>query len=372
MRTSPFHDRFAGLAGSDVVFSERFGTEIVSRVSGTETEYRTVRDAAGITDFSFMQRFRFPEEKGLDFLDSICAGNVVKLRFGRMLHTFLPDADGRLVADCYIANNDEECVLLCESIIDDGALKKVLLDLGAADAGMEDLSLTHALLSIDGYKAWSVAKELFGPDVLGLPYLSIERYDFKGTPVSLLRAGKTSEFGYLFMVPVEKAGGLFDASLDSAKKTGGGLCGVDIHNDLRLEGRFFNIFAEGAAVLDPLELGLQWMIDFNKDKFVGREAILSRRAAGLSRKIIGISAAAAAAGLKKGTPIYNGRDKVAEVIASCFSYVLDRHVGLALFPTSIAYAGLSFCLGSAGGPAVETISMPPIMPKSLTVKLDEM
>jgi len=38
----------------------------------------------------------------------------------------------------------------------------------------------------------------------------------------------------------------------------------------------------------------------------------------------------------------------------------------------LAYSGLSFRLGTADGPAVKTISMPPIMPKSLTVKLDEM
>ncbi len=370
MRTSPFHDAFAR---NNAAFSERYGTEIVSRVFTAETEYRTIREAAGVTDFSFMQRFRFPEEKGLDFMDSLFAGNVVKLRFGRMLHTFLADPNGNLVADCYIANNDESCVLLCESIIDDEALKKTLLDAGAADAGMEDLSSTHVLLSIDGYKAWSVVRDLFGPDVLGLPYLSIERYDFKGAPVSLFRAGKTSEFGYLLMAPREKAEELFDACLESAKKAGGGApCGIDIHGDLRLEGRFFNIFAEGAAVRDPLALGLQWMIDFNKEKFSGRDAIMARRSSGLTHKIIGVSAPEGAVGLKKGAPIYNGPDKVADVIASCYSFILNRRIGLALFPVEIAYAGLSFCLGSSGGEPVETISMPPIMPKSLTVKLDEM
>jgi aminomethyltransferase len=369
MRPSAFHDRFAL---HNAVFTTRLGTEIVSHVSDAATEYRTIRDAAGITDFTFMQRFRFPEEKGLDFLDSICAGNVVKLRFGRMLHTFLADANGNLVADCYVANNDEECILLCESIIDDAALKKTLMDMGAADAGMQDLSETHAILSVDGYKAWSVVKDLFGPDVLGLPYLSIERYDFKGAPLSLFRAGKTSEFGYLLMAPVEKAGELFDACLAGAKKAGGGLCGVDIHADMRLEGRFFNVFAEGAIVKDPLQLGLQWMIDFNKEKFVGRDAICARRAAGSSHKIIGISAAAGVTAMKKGAPIYSGGEQVAEVVASCFSHVLGRHIGLALFPWKIAYAGLSFSLSSAGGPPVETISMPPIMPRSLTVKLDEL
>jgi hypothetical protein len=39
---------------------------------------------------------------------------------------------------------------------------------------------------------------------------------------------------------------------------------------------------------------------------------------------------------------------------------------------AIAYSGLTFNLGASNGPVVKTISMPPIMPKSLSVKLDEM
>jgi hypothetical protein len=47
-------------------------------------------------------------------------------------------------------------------------------------------------------------------------------------------------------------------------------------------------------------------------------------------------------------------------------------LGLALFPVDIAYSGLTFNLDSPDGQKVHTISMPPIMPKSLTVKIDEM
>ena len=368
MRASFFHDSFAKHTAA---FFNRFGTEVVSRVTDATTEYHHVRDAAGITDASYMQRFRFPEDKGLDFLDSLCAGNVAKVRFGRMLHTFIGDSGGNILADCYVANNDEEFILLAESIIDDDAFTAMLAERGAGDAGLTDCSDSHGVLSIDGYKAWAVVKELFGADVLGLPYLSIERYDFQGESVSLFRAGKTSEFGYYLMVPKAAAAMLFEACLSIAIKNGGGLCGADIHNDLRLEGRFFNVFAEGAAVRDPLSLGLQWMIDFSKEKFIGREAIVARREAGLKNKIIGICTEPGAHELKKGTPIFNGRAKVAEVTASCFSYVLNTHVGLALFPVDIAYAGLKFSLGSEKGPSIKTISMPPIMPKSLTVKLDE-
>jgi aminomethyltransferase len=228
------------------------------------------------------------------------------------------------------------------------------------------------LIGVDGFKAWAVAKELFGADVLGLPYLSIEVYQFEGNDVQLFRAGKTSEFGYLIMAPAEIGPALLKRLQDCVAQQGGGPVGVDTHDKLRLEGRFFNIYAEGAVVRDPLVLGLQWMIDFDKDTFAGYDAIMQRRSEGLKRKIIGVSMDSGVEGLRGGAGVYDKEDKVAEVVAACHSYVLDTDVGLAVFPFDLAYAGLQFNLDAADGPMVKTISMPPIMPKSLTVKLDEM
>jgi aminomethyltransferase len=369
MRTSFLKDRFAASGG---VFSERHGEEVVARVTERAAEYAAVRDAVGLTDFSFLHKFRVPAEQGLDFLDTLLAGNVPKIRFGRVLHTFMADKDGWLVADCYVANNDEEFIFLCESIVPDEALRGLLQAAGAAEAGAEDITDTHVAISLDGYKAWEVVKEVFGADVLGLPYLSIETYPFQGVPVQLIRAGKTSEFGYLVLAQNSVAAALFDTLQAEVIKRNGRLCGVDVHNDLRLEGRFFNIQAEGLRVRDPLVLGLQWMIDLDKENFNGREAIHRRRAEGLRRKLVGVAAEPGEAKLLTGARIFHAGQSVAEVVADCHSYVLNRRIALAVFPMELAYSGLHFHLGAADGPAVKTISMPPIMPKSLTVKLDEM
>jgi aminomethyltransferase len=369
MRPLALHDQWTNAHAS---ISERFGAEIVVAASDRKKEYFFIRDAVGITDFSYMRAFKIPEEKGLDFLDTLLAGNVAKVRFGRVLHTFLADGEGHLMADCFMANNDEELILLCESLVDDTALNSILSANGAAEAGLIDLSEDHVVLSVDGYKAWAVIKDLFGTDIVGLPYLSIERYGFEGQDIRLFRAGKTSEFGYLIMAPVSCANALFARLNELTVHHGGGLCGCAVHNDLRLEGRFFNIFAEGAVVRDPLTLGLQWMIDFDKDKFLGREAIFARRSAGLTEKIIGIGFEGPVESLAPGTRIFDGNDKISEVATSCFSHVLQSSVGLAVFPLAIAYSGLSFHIGAPDGPEIKTISMPPIMPKSLSVKLDEM
>lgn len=365
MRISPLKDTLKEMGAS---FVERYGVEIVEKINDKEKEYHFIRDTVGLTDFSHVQKFRVPEETGLDFLDSLVAGNVARVRFGRVLHTFLSDENGELLADCYIANNDDEFIVLCESIADDARVRSLFTSDPAS--GIVDITESHGVIGVDGFKAWSVIKDIFGADTLGLPYMSIETYSFENTDVRLFRAGKTSEFGYLILVPTEIASKLFTTLSEAVKALDGGLCSITIHNDLRLEGRFFNIYSEGKNVGDPLSLGLQYMIDFDKEQFRGHDKIMARRKNGLKKKIIGIRA-------EKGTdislnmPIFEGEREVGSVQALCYSYILDSVLGLALFDVDVAFAGLTFKLKSIDGPAINTISMPPIIPKSLSVKLDE-
>lgn len=369
MRPSLLRER---LAAAGAQFRDRFGVETVSHFSERPAEYAAVRDAVGLTDFSSVRSFRLPEDKGIDFLDGLLAGNVPKIRFGRVLHTLLADDDGWVIGDCYVANNDQEFLLLCESIVPDAELDAILEPAGGTDAGLEDLSPSHVLLSLDGFRSWEVAKHLFGADLLGLPYLSVENYSFEGKPVRLFRAGKTSEFGYLLLAPHAVAPTLFDALKAAVDQRGGRLCGVDVHDDLRLEGRFFNVHAEGRRVRDPLVLGLQWMIDFDKGAFRGSAAIQRRRAAGLQQKIIGVATEPGIDALQPGAAILHEGRPVAEVVAAGFSGVLNHALGLAVFPIELAFSGLTFRLAAPDGPPVRSLSMPPIMPRSLTVKLDEM
>ncbi len=351
--------------------AERHGVEVVSRVSDYETEYRLVRDSVAMTDFSFMRRYRMPTDQGIDLLDGLLPGNVARIRYGRVMQTFLADDDGRLLADCYVANNDEELILLCESAAPDDLMARIIRE-ADREGIAEDLTDSHALLSIDGFRAWAVVRDLFGADALGLPYLSIEIYPFAEEKVHLFRAGKTSEFGYLLMAPHSIAGGLFAAVREAVVAQGGGACGVEAHDSLRLEGRFFNIHAEGLRVGDPLVLGLQWMMDFEKCDYRGAAAILRRRAEGLSRKLIGVLGAPGEHRLKTGVRLFHGAEEAAEVVADAWSPALGCQVALAVFRIDLAFAGLAFSLGAPGGPEVRTTSMPPIMAKSLSVKLDEM
>lgn len=366
MRTSKIKDL---LTDRGAVFTKRAGVEIVKSFGDPVKEYNAVRKAVGLCDFSFMTRHRVPED-GLDMLEQYAAGPVAAIRFGRVLHTMALNDEGLLESDLYIANDDEEMIVLGESLVEDDQTAKIFDNLNGKDVGLEDISQSTAVFGLDGCNAWAVAKDLFGPDVLGLPYLSIENYELQGVEIKLIRAGKTSEFGYLLLVPANSAEKIWTNIEEAGVQHGLELVGADAHSALRLDGRFFNIHEEGAAVRDPLPLGLQWMIDMEGDAFRGSEALLARRTAGLVKKIIGVMPADATDSLEPGQKIFHAGHLVAEVVTAAWSPALNNHVGLALFGVETAYAGLEL-IGN-DGKKMKTISMPPITAKSLSVKLDEM
>ena len=101
MRVSPIRDL---LVNRGAIFEQVAGVERARQFSLFEKEYRAVRQAVGLTDFSFTTRYRVPEA-GLDLFDQYAAGAVANIRFGRVLHTMAVDDSGWLESDLYIAND---------------------------------------------------------------------------------------------------------------------------------------------------------------------------------------------------------------------------------------------------------------------------
>ncbi|NLD99185.1 MAG: aminomethyl transferase family protein [Fibrobacter sp.] len=354
-----------------ISFKERFGVNIPFSSENIELEYNSVRNAVGLSDFSFLHKYTIPEDTGLDFLNNLFAGNVENLRFGKVLHTFLADDEGNVISDCYIANNDEEFLVLCESVVDQAEMDKILFDENnGGEYGLKNISDDYVVLSIDGSNAWRAAKEIFGVSILGLPYLSIEEFEYNNVKINIIRAGKTGEFGYYVIAENQIAESLFTTIYEKVKQLNGGICGLDVHNVLRLDGRFFNIFSEGVIVKNPLYLGLQWMIDLENMNFKGSGKIKDQRETGVDKKIVGITIEANSVEVSVGDQIWDEEKLIGTIVAARHSYVLDKTVALALLPFDLAYSGLYYFLNATEGPKVNTVSMPPFTPKSLNTKID--
>ena len=204
-----------------------------------------------------------------------------RVRYGRVMQTFLADDDGRLLADCYVANNDEELILLCESAAPDDLAARIIRE-ADREGIAQDLTDSHALLSVDGFG--TAAGRLSGPLRGGRAWPALPL----GRALPLRRrAGLPLPCRQDLRVRLPADGSAERrravSSTLSAKRFPAREGGPAVSRPTTpsgLEGRFFNIHAEGLRVGDPLTLGLQWMMDFEKIDYRGAAAILKRRATG--------------------------------------------------------------------------------------------
>ncbi len=343
--------KFGVLANAQCV--ENFGNAL--------DELAKLRSTVALCDVSFVRKFEYEENDGIDFLDTVLAANILKLRYGKILDTFLADENGNVVAEVFVTDIDDKIIVVAEEISENACAS-------LACENARDITNTHILLSVDGPVAWKVAKEIFGSDILNLSFLSSEKYKFDGESVYLLRNGKTGEYGYQFLAPNSVAEKLADKILESVKSLDGEICGFDTLQAARLEGNFFNVYAEGARVKDPLELGLQWTIDFEKPSFIGSNAIFKKREDGVKKHIVCLKSSTE---IKLGDKIFDGSCEVGEVISVAQSATTQVWLATALFSDEYTAAGFAYSTSPNGDELVETISRPAIVAESLLKPMED-
>ena len=102
--------------------------------------------------------------------------------------------------------------------------------------------------------------------------------------VQAVRLTYVGELGWELHAPMEQLALVYDTLLDAGKEFGLADAGHYTINSLRLEKGFRAWGAELSPDDTPLEAGLAFAIDWSKP-FLGREALLKQKAAGVKRRL---------------------------------------------------------------------------------------
>ena len=128
-------------------------------------------------------------------------------------------------------------------------------------------------------------------DGLGeLKVFGLMHFDFEGSELMVSRTGFTGDLGYELWIEPGKAEALWDALFEAGKLYGiradWRACARDGARRGRLPGRLSKIFCPRKATVrtgrtrSPLELGLDWLVDFKKPNFNGRRALAEEKRSG--------------------------------------------------------------------------------------------
>jgi glycine cleavage system aminomethyltransferase T len=289
--------------------------------------------------------------------DWLCPAELT-LQDAQLRPTLLLEPEGQVFADATVGRDDEDYLLMTEGP-DAAAVEAWVrrhLPEGAA-VTVTRLDLGHRALALHGPWSWELLGATLGPDVLGMPYLSLVRVG----QVLVARNGKTGEHGYDLLVPEAEAAQVLASLREHGRAFHLAEVSQESVDQCSLENGFFNARREGARRLDPFELGLQWRLSRRKEA-VGTRALAGRREVGPARRVACLLTEGAPA---VGEAITHEGELVGEVLVAGASPLLGQTVVLALLRREWAWPGIAAF--SVGGASARTVSAPVVDNRSLHV-----
>jgi len=321
--------------------------------AGVVEEHRAVRERAGLFDVSHMGELwlRGPGAEAL--VHSLVSNDVSKLPVGKALYTVALNEGGTILDDLIIYRVGAGNVLV---VCNAGNLSKMSPHFAKHAAGhceFEDKSAATALLALQGPKAIDVMKAASAsPALLELPRFGVGAGQVAGIDVLVARTGYTGEDGYELFVPNESATALWNAVLAAGKGVGIQPIGLGARDTLRLEAALRLYGNDIDETTDPLEAGLGWVVKTEGHEFLGKAALLEKKAKGLTRKLVGLEMVGRGIA-RHDYPVVDEKGAViGKVTSGSPGPTVGKNVGLAYVPIASAELG-SQVLVDIRGKAVE-------------------
>jgi len=247
-----------------------------------EEEYRMVRERAGFVDYSYQSTLAVVGRDAFSFLQKVLVNDLRKIKPGKAIYSSMLDETGKVLDDTVVFWVQETFF-----IIDGGFTKQrsiEWLQKHAQGLNVFIIDMGVCFLALQGPKSRDILQQ--GVNVKDLPYFSLKQSKIGDIPVLVARAGFSGELGYELYVYPEYAHELWDALVNLGSEYNVGPYGLGASAILAIEKGYLtdSDFYEGST---PLEMGLEWTVGFDKDDFIGKEALLKRKREGLKTKLTG-------------------------------------------------------------------------------------
>lgn len=286
LRESPFHPRQAALNLREA-WSSWNGYRFAEYYYDPEYEYFCIRNGCGTYDITPMQKYLVSGADALAMLDRMVTRDVTRQGIDRVSYVLWCNDEGRLVDDGTIFRlAGDRFMLTCGSPCLAWLHKSAF---GFDDVEIVDISDDLAALSFQGPTTCAVLKE-FGLDgIETLKPFGIRHYAFEGSKLMVSRTGFTGDLGYELWIEPGKGLALWDTLYAVGEPWQIQPYGEEATNMARLEAGFIMPAMEFNEALKtihfehdqtPFELGLDWLVDFNKPHFNGRRALREQKRRG--------------------------------------------------------------------------------------------
>jgi aminomethyltransferase len=257
-----------------------------------ETEYFAIRNATAVFDLTPMTKYRIKGPDALAYLNRLVTRDMAKIKPGRVAYAVWCDDLGQVLDDGTIFHLREGEYRLCSQ---ERHYDWLLASALGFDVSITEETADVAGLAVQGPTSYSVLSKM-GLDGLGeLKPFGLMHFEFDGAELMVSRTGFTGDLGYELWIEPGKAELLWDDLFRAGKLYGIRAIGVHALEMARVEAGYLAAFQDflpskstvrTGRTRSPLELGLEWLVDFKKPNFNGRRALAEEKRRGSTWRLV--------------------------------------------------------------------------------------
>ncbi len=332
----PLHQTHAALGARFFSFA---GYDMPIKYQSEKSEHMKVREEAGLFDVSHMGEFIIRGPKALALIQKVSSNDASTLPDGKAQYACLPNHEGGIVDDMIVYHIREDQYMLVVNAANIQKDWEWISKSNTMDAEMIDVSDRTALLALSGPKAESILQPLTSRDLSTMGTYECYKETFQGAEKTLIATtGYTGERTFEIFLYQEHAQRIWDILMESGEGHGLVPVGLGARDTLRLEMGYMLYGNDINDQTSPIEAGLGWITKLKKGSFNGSEQIAASKAAGISRKLVGLEMEDRGIP-RSGYKILHEGEAVGEITSGSLSPVLNKGIGLGYVPTSLAKPG---------------------------------
>ena len=313
---------------------------------GVIPEHLAVRNSVGIFDISHMGRIIVKGEDAEHFLNYVITNDVSKLTPNSARYSVMCNENGGIIDDFVIYRLEEEKFMFVSNATNrEKDYNWLVKNSQGFSVEIEEISDNVAMLAVQGPYAEKTLQPISTEDLSKIGRFKCGTTRIGDVEVFISRTGYTGEDGFEIFVwnsPLTKPDNaikIWNNILEAGKTFEIEPCGLGARDTLRLEAGMCLYGNDIDENTTPLEAALSFVVKFQKDKFIGKEALLKQKEEGIKRKRVGIQMIDPGIP-RKGFEIYtNENDKIGYITSGTFSPLLKRGIGMGYIQLSQAQEG---------------------------------
>lgn len=330
---------------SNVTMGVYNGRLVPASYNTPEVEYKAVRENALMVDYSHMAIISVMGDDAWSLVNYFASADISTIRDEQAIYSLVLNEDGSIAGDMYVLCTDEGYYLISENLTTDSITDRLISILDNSDnLDVDENPVITAkdvqdwgVILVEGPYAWEVLSEIYGFDIVGLPY-----HEYMNTDDGLmaLRCGKHGEFAYMLIGEQATLFNVWTRLLESGQKFCIKTGGLDYQNTVRIENPYWMPSPHSGHCYNPVEIQMQWAIQYDKENFIGKAAAERLSNAGATRKMIGILPLGPCEDIAIDNKVKAEGQDVGFIVKSVYSPACQSFIALALIDSHYAYSDI--------------------------------